>query len=323
MEEKQLKNKIVNNFSLISHILKITLIPRYHLDKQSSIELEYKISNNKKGFNHRIRSPSFIIGVGIILFLLTLAIFQDWISPFSYEEATGYTYGAFSPPSIEHLLGTTRWGRDILSRLIFGSRAILIFISVANGLGFIFGIFIGAISGYYGGWLDTIIMRIMNIIQSFPGVVFAITILFIYGGNFLNMIIVFSIISIPYFASAIRTSVLKQKENLYVAAAKTAGASNFRIIFRHILPNCIQYIIIVFSFNCCRILLDLTVVAFFRITDSSWIDWGNDIYIALDHIYDAPWAIIFPSLMVVITVLGFLLIGDGLRDAFSIKDDSF
>lgn len=323
MEEKQLKNKLVKDIFLFSHYIKFLLIPGYHLDKTHSIELDYRTSNYKKRFNHRIRSPTFIIGIGIVLFLITLAIFPHWISPYTYKEITGYYYGAFSPPSIEHLFGTTRWGRDILSRLIFGSRASLIFIGISNGLGFIFGIFIGAIAGYYGGWLDTIIMRIMNIIQSFPGVIFAITVLFIYGGSFLNVIIVFSIISIPYFATAIRTSVLKQKENLYIASAKIAGAGNFRIIFRHILPNSIKYIIVVFSFNCCRILLDLTVIAFFRITDPSWIDWGNEIYVALDHIYDAPSAIIFPSLMVVISILGFLLTGDALRDAFAIKDDTF
>lgn len=307
------------------HNFKFLFTPGYDLEELTERERRYELKNPKKRRINRYKKPIFILGLIIILFLCTLAVHQYWIPIYSYREARMcylpvYLYW-YKPPSPEHLLGTTICGWDILSRLIYGTRSVLILATYSTVISCVIGIFIGAISGYYGGWLDAIFMRIMDIILSFPGVVFAIIFITIWGRDFTILVLIFSIIGIPYFARIIRTSVVKEKELPYIDAGRVAGAKNFRLLFRHILPNCLQPIIVNASFNVARNILTLSVLAFLRTGGVSWIEWGYDIVYMLDHLYIAPWAAFFPTIMIFLSVLGFLLLGDSLSEIGLLKHE--
>ena len=329
-----IKNKVKSNennivkkiFLWIVHNLKFLFIPGYYLEDLDERQVQYESLYRKKRHYHRFNSPLFIIGICIITILITIAVFQDWISFYTYEEATTYTglnifMEKYAPPSPEHPLGRTFIGLDVLARLIFGARPVLIFCLASTFFAGLFGIFIGAISAYYGGWLDTIVMRAIEIILSFPGVVLAIVFLTIWGKDYINLIIVYSIIGIPYFARLIRTIVLKEKELPYIAAGKVSGAKNFRIIFRHILPNSSQPLIVAASFNISRNILSLAVLGFLRLQGIGWIEWGFDIATAINYLTTAPWATLYPSLMILISVLSFLLLGDSLSNVSSLRQE--
>ncbi|TFG18196.1 MAG: ABC transporter permease [Promethearchaeota archaeon] len=299
----------------IIHNFKFLFIPGYDLKELTERKHQYELKNPKKRRIHRYKKPIFIIGLIIILFLCTLAVFQYWIYSawdLSVCKLPRNLYW-YKPPSPEHPLGTTFCGWDVLGRLIYGTRSVLIFATYSTGMACVIGIFIGAVSGYYGGWLDVLLMRIMDIILSFPGVVFAIIFITIWGTDFTIVVLIYGIIGIPFFARIIRTNVLKEKELPYIDAGKAVGAKNRRILFRHILPNCLQPIIVNVSFNVARNILSLSVLAFLR-SGGGWIDWGYDIALMINYIYAAPWAAFFPTLMIFLSVLGFLLLGDSLSE---------
>jgi ABC-type dipeptide/oligopeptide/nickel transport system permease subunit len=174
---------------------------------------------------------------------------------------------------------------------------------------------VGVIAAYYGGWIDSIIMRIIDIFLAFPGLILAMVFIAIWGQRMEYIMLAYGILGIPYYSRLIRGSVLQARSLPYVEAARVAGAGNWRIMFRHILPNCIQPIIISFTFDVGGIILSLAGLAFLGYSDLNMIEWGRDIDIARGHIVIAPWASLFPGLMILITVLGFMLVGDGLRDA--------
>ncbi|MBD3353778.1 MAG: ABC transporter permease subunit [Candidatus Lokiarchaeota archaeon] len=292
------------------------------------VENGIKIQGSKSFHYRRInkinfRSPAFIIGILILFILLNIAIFQDWLSLLTYEEAIVYSLDHFSPPSLDHPLGTSYRGLDVISRLIFGTRTTLVLVGTSNLIALFFGLIVGTLAGFYGGWIDIILMRIMDVILSFPGIILAILFLVIYGNKTTNIIIVFGIMGIPYIANIIRSCFLKQKELPYIDSAKIVGASKFRIIYKHILPNCIEQTVVAVSFNCCRTILNLSVLAFFRLGNPIGVDWSSDLVMAIGHVIDAPWAVFSPVLMIISCILAFLLIGDGLRDMYSLKESNF
>ena len=322
----------------IIHNLKFLFIPGSNLEDLNERQRQHELLYPKISRRFRYKSALFIIGISTITILCTIAVFQHWISPYTYEEVTTYTgllidIEWYAPPSPEHPLGQTFIGYDILARLIFGTAPVLIFTLTSTLIAGLFGILIGAISGYYGGWLDTTVMRIMDIILSFPGIIFAIIFITIWGGDFVILIIIYGIIGIPYFARLMRTNVSREKVLPYIAAGKVMGAKNFRILFRHILPNCLQSVIIAASYNISRNILSLAVLGFLRyggnfffsgVNEVGWIEWGYDISTVLtSHVglMYAPWALFYPCLMILIAVLGFLLLGDSLSDVGLLKQE--
>ena len=309
------------------HNLKYLILPKSHLDDVIKSRYNQELIIPKKHGHKWNLSPLFIIGVIAVMIISTIAIFPEWISPYTYIEARTYTgiemyYQSYSPPSPEHPLGQTFAGFDILARIIYGARPVLIFATTSTLIACLLGILIGALSGYFEGWFDVIVMRIMDIVLSFPGVIFAIVFITIWGKSFVYLIIIYSLIGMPYFARLVRSSVLKEKLVPYVASGRVAGAKNFRIIFKHILPNCSLPLIIAASFNIGRNILSLAVLGFLRYGGVGWIEWGYDIALAINNFYIAPWAVLWPSLMISISVVGFLLIGDGLADANLISRES-
>jgi len=315
------ENSFKRIVSWIFHNFKFLFIPGYDLEELSERKHQYELKNPKKRRIHRYRKPMFIFGISIIFLLCTITIHQSWLAPYTYIELWS-TFEMISswylPPSPGHILGTTYYGMDILSRLIYGTGPILISAVTSTTIACVLGIIIGIISAYYGGWLDVISMRIMDIILSFPGIIFAFILFSIWGRNFIYFILIFGIIGMPYFARLVRTSVLIEKELPYITASKVSGARSRRIMFLHILPNCTQMIIIAASFNIARNILSITLLGFLRIYS---IGWAVDMAIAIDDLYIAPWAVLYPTLMVLISVLGFLLLGDSLSDIGLLKQE--
>ena len=322
----------------VKHNLKFLFTPGSHLDDLDERQRQHELLYPKINRIHRYKNVLFIIGICIIAIFFTLAIFEDWISPYTYVEATTWTglyvdLEWYWPPRPGHLLGQTFYGYDILGRLIFGTKPVLIFTLTATLIASLFGILIGALSGYYEGWLAAIIMRIMDIILSFPGIVFAIVFMAIWGTDFVTLIIIYSIMGIPYFARIMRTNVTQEKVLPYITAGKVAGAKDFRILFKHILPNCLQPFIVAASYNISRNILSLAVLGFLRyystffatgVNDIGWIEWGYDISIVLTspgRLANASWAVVYPCLMILIAVIGFLLLGDSLSDIHLLKQE--
>ena len=302
-------------FKWIFRNIKFLILPASRLKELTLREIDYEKKISKRKFIRRLKSSLTIFGIGIIFFIITFAIFAPWLSPYPYDELVGVHPGAFDPVSPEHLLGQGHLGRDILGRIIYGARSSLTIALPSIMFSVLFGVIIGVIAGFYGGWVDSVIMRIMDVFLAFPGLILAMVFIAIWGQRMEYIMLAYGILGIPYYSRLIRSSVLQARDLPYVQAAKVAGAGKWRVMFRHILPNTIQPIIISFTFDIGGIILSLAGLAFLGFHDPQLIEWGNDISTARLHLYDAPWAAFWPGMMILFAVLGFMLLGDGLRDA--------
>ena len=314
-EEEESASKAV--FKWFFRNIKFLLIPASRLEELTIREREYEKTVSKRSFLKRLKSVLTILGVILVLYVITLAIFGSWISPYTFKEADAvYNSPLFwAPPSPEHPLGNTYMGRDVYARMIYGARASITMALPAIGLSVGVGIIFGIVSAYYGGWIDSIIMRVFDVLLAFPALIFAIVFVAIFGRQLNIIIMAYGILGIPYYSRLIRGNVLQAKELPYVQAARVAGAKNWRIMFRHILPNTIQPIIISVTLDIGGVILSFAGLAFLGYSDPDLIEWGRDISDARGHILTAPWASLWPGVMIIITVLGFMLVGDGLRDA--------
>lgn len=302
--------------SRIMRYLKFIFNPKYPLYLSSHNEFKFG-SNLKQKPRKWLKFPLTIIGLILIFIMLTIVIFGVWIAPYSYEETLIIDFmNEWLPPSPNHPLGTGYLGKDILSMIIYSTKFTLIIAFAAVGISAIFGIVLGLISGYYGGKIDTILMRAIDIILAFPGLIFAMTILAIWGSSIEKIIIILGIIGIPFYTRLMRVSVLSLKEKEFISAARVVGANNRRIMFRHILPNSLDSIIISISFDIGRIIINIVILSFLGFGEFQIAVLDASIVHTTYNIFEAPWASFFPSLAIIITSLGFMLLGDGLRDAF-------
>jgi len=319
VEEKKEKTTLKDILSWIATHLKFLLIPGYTTEDLTLRRYEYEKKVSKRKFIRRLKSVLTIIGIVTIFLIVTCAVFPQWISIYTWEDLTGFPYGDWNPPSPAHPLGQTKDGRDILGRMIWGARSSLTIALPAILLSVIGGIIIGVIAAYYGGWIDSVLMRFMDIIFAFPGIILLLVFVSIWGRKMEYFMLAFGILGIAGYSRLIRGSVLQAKSLPYVDAARVAGAGNWRIMFRHIFPNTFQPVLIAFTFDIGGIILSLAGLSFLGYGDINLIEWGNDINIARARMYDAPWALFWPGFMILITVLGFMLVGDGLRDALDPK----
>jgi peptide/nickel transport system permease protein len=290
IEERKKKSVAKKILSWTGSNLKFLFLPGYRLEELAIRQEEYEKSVSKRKFIRRLKSTLTIIGITLVFVIISFAVFAPWISPYSYPVSKGIYEPWYARSSITLALPA-------------------ITISVVAGT------FFGVIAAYYGGWVDSVIMRIADILFAFPGLIFAIVIIGILGRQMQYIIIAYGILGIPYYARLIRGNVLQARELPYVEAAKVAGAGRWRIMFRHILPNTIQPIIISFTFDIGGVILSFAGLAFLGYSDPRIIEWGRDIDLGRSHLVDAPWASLWPGMMIVLTVLAFMLVGDGLRDA--------
>jgi peptide/nickel transport system permease protein/dipeptide transport system permease protein len=270
----------------------------------------------EKLFKNRTGVAGLII---ITLFVLT-SILAPAISP--HDPIENSLYDQLKPPvwkeggSTKNLLGTDDLGRDMLSRLIYGARVSLTLGIVSVGIALLFGSMLGALAGYYKGWPDNVIMRIMDIILAFPYILLAIVIVAYLGPGLRNAMIAIGIINIPRFARIIRASAIEEYEKDYVTAARAVGSSNRRIIFNAIFPNCLSPIIVQASLGFGEAILSGAGLSFLGLgAQPPLSEWGAMIAEGRSMILRAWWVMTFPGIAILFAVLGFNLLGDGLRDA--------
>jgi len=261
-----------------------------------------------------------VAGLIIITLFVVTAILAPVISPHNPDENS--LYDQLKPPvwneggSTKNLLGTDDLGRDMLSRLIYGARVSLTLGIVSVGIALVFGSILGALAGFYKGWPDNLIMRVMDIILAFPYILLAIIIVAYLGPGLRNAMIAIGIINVPRFARIIRASVMEEYEKDYVTAARAVGANNRRIIFNAILPNCLAPIIVQASLGFGEAILSGAGLSFLGLgAQPPLSEWGAMIAQGRSMILRAWWVMTYPGIAILLAVLGFNLLGDGLRDA--------
>jgi peptide/nickel transport system permease protein len=255
-------------------------------------------------------------GLAIIIVLFFTAIFAPWLAP--HDPMKVKTRDRLKPPSKEHLLGTDDMGRDILSRIISGSRISIMVGVVVVAISLSIGVPLGAISGYFGGKIDSILMRITDIFLGLPSLILALAIAAALGRGIMNTMIAISITWWPWYARLVRGQTLSIREMGYIEAARAAGGSSFRIVLTHVLPNCISPIIVTASMDMGYTILAAAALGFIGLgAQPPSPEWGLMVSIGRTYMMNYPWVATFPGLAILITVLGFNLVGDGLRDLLS------
>ena len=259
-------------------------------------------------------------GVFVVL-LIVVALAAPWIVPYDAENFFDYDK-LNAPPSWQHWFGVDALGRDIFSRILMGTRISLAagFVSVAVGA--LVGTVLGLLAGYYEGWWDRIVMRICDVLFAFPGILLAIGIVAILGGGMTNVIIAVAIFSIPTFARLVRGNTLVLKQQTYIEAERSIGASDWTIIVRHILPGTISSIVVYFSMRVGTSIITAASLSFLGMgAQPPTPEWGAMLNEARADMVTSPHVALFPSLAIFFTVLAFNLLGDALRDALDPKID--
>jgi peptide/nickel transport system permease protein len=262
------------------------------------------------------RSPLSVIGFFLVLFFFLIALIGPWIITYP-QDITGAVHmdQRFRSPSLAHPFGTDEVGRDIYSRVVIGTRLSLqiglIIILVATGI----GVPLGILAGYMGGWVNNLVMRITDIFLSVPGLLLALAIVGALGPGIKNAMIALSIVWWPGYVRLVQGKTLSLREEPFVEAARSIGASRFRIIFKHILPNCTSPIIVKASMDMGMAILFAANLGFIGVgAQPPEPEWGAMISVGRNYLPDRWWMATFPGLAILVTVLGFNLLGDGLRD---------
>ncbi|HYE01111.1 MAG TPA: dipeptide ABC transporter permease DppC [Alphaproteobacteria bacterium] len=265
-----------------------------------------------------------LIGLGIIVFVCVLAIFADILAPYSPIEQ--YRDNILQPPVWQEggtwafPLGTDDIGRDMLSRLIYGARLSLIIGFSVVTLSLVVGVALGLVAGYFRGVLDTAIMRLMDIMLALPSLLLAIVIVAILGPSLGNAMVAVSIVTLPHYVRLTRASVLSEGSKDYVVASKVAGAGSLRLMVVTILPNCLAPLIVSGTLGFSTAILDAAALGFLGLgAQPPTPEWGTMLASALQFVQRAWWVVTFPGLAILVTVLAFNLMGDGLRDALDPK----
>ncbi|HEY3248318.1 MAG TPA: ABC transporter permease [bacterium] len=260
------------------------------------------------------RNRGAMLGLVIVIVLASAALLAPVITP--ADRITVNLGGRLLPPSREHWLGTDDLGRDMLSRIIYGGRVSLTVGLVSVGLSLAAGTALGMVAGFYGRWTDSVTMRVMDILLAFPATLLAIFIVGVRGPGLNNAMLAIGIIYIPVFARIVRGSVLRIRHEDYVEAARALGASQRRVINRHILPNILAPIIVQTTLSIGAAVLETAGLSFLGLgAQAPTAEWGSMLSNTREFMRDAPWAATFPGIAILLTVVGFNLLGDGLRDA--------
>ncbi|RLP28325.1 ABC transporter permease subunit [Mesorhizobium sp. YM1C-6-2] len=265
-----------------------------------------------------------VIGLFFFLFLILLAVFAPLIAP--HAPQAQYRDATLVPPfwqeggSTTFLLGTDPVGRDILSRLIYGTRFSLFIGVIVTTLALIGGIVLGVVAGYFRGWVDTVIMRLMDIILAFPSLLLALVLVAVLGPGLINAMIAIALVFQPHFVRLTRAAVMTEKNRDYVVAAKVAGAGPLRLMFKTILPNCMAPLIVQATLSFSNAILDAAALGFLGMgAQPPTPEWGTMLAEAREFILRAWWVVTLPGLAILVTVLAINLMGDGLRDALDPK----
>lgn len=272
---------------------------------------------------HRLlRNPGAIVGAFIVFVFVFVALFAPLLAPYPPDEQNLdlVAEGCCPGPSWEHPMGVDDLGRDELSRVIYGARNSLLIGIVSVTVGLTAGLLLGCVAGYFGR-LDNLLMRIVDVMLAIPGFLMAIGIAALMGPGLLSVMIAIGVVNIPIFTRLMRGSILGQKENDYVLAARAVGVPNRRVLTSHIIPNAISPVIVAGTLALATAIIDAAGLAFLGLgsQDPALPEWGLMLTDAVRYLQTAPFLAFFPSVAIIIVVMGFNLIGDGLREALDPK----
>jgi glutathione transport system permease protein len=270
-------------------------------------------------FFRRLRRKRVAVAAGVVILLIVLAaVFAPWVAP--YAPAAPDYNNVLAGPSAAHWLGTDSYGRDILSRIIWGGRVSLSvgFISVA--LGGAAGVVLGLFAGYLGGWVDSLVMRLCDVLLAFPGILLAIGVVAVLGPGVTNVIYAVAVFSVPVFARLVRGSTLALKQTVYVQASRSIGVPRVALVLRHILPGTLPGVIVYVSLRIGTAILTAASLSFIGLgAQPPSPEWGAMLADGRSYLGVADQLTLFPGIAIFITVLAFNLLGDGLRDALDQK----
>lgn len=276
-------------------------------------------SPQRRALRALLRSPLAVIGAGIILALCVVALLAPQLAPFDPGEM--FVIDRLRAPTGTYLFGTDNFGRDILSRVIFGSRTSLTVAALVAGASTFFGVLIGSLAGYYRR-LDGILMRVMDAMMAFPSILLALAIMAILGRSVMNVALALTIVYTPAMARLVRSAVLAAKENEYVEALRALGGNDVRLLVKHVLPNAVSVIVVQATFTSVYAILSEAGLSFLGAgAPPSVPSWGNILAEGREYMIDAPWMMIFPGIAITTTVLGMNLFGDSLRDALDPRNE--
>lgn len=261
------------------------------------------------------QSPLILWGSILISMLVITAICAQWMAP--YDPVQQDLSNHLSAPSWHHWMGTDQYGRDVFSRLLYGSRISLSVGLVAVSIYVFIGTTIGSIAGYYGGWVDGLLMRFVDIMLSIPTFFLILMVIAFVGPNILNVMVVIGLTSWTDVARLVRGEILSLKEREFIQAARVIGMKDSRIILRHLLPNALGPILVVSTLGVGGAVLVESSLSFLGLgVQPPTASWGNMLLEGKEHLTDAWWLVFFPGLAIFLTVMGFNLLGEGLRDRF-------
>jgi len=288
------------------------------MEQEKLIVRDKKQSQLQEIWRRFRRNKTALVGLAIVIFLFLVAFFAPLLAPMDPNKA--FFKDKLQLPSSTYLLGTDNMGRDILSRIIFGSRISLYIGFIAVGIGGIGGTILGVFAGFYGGKLDNVIMRTMDILLAFPAIILAIAIVGVLGTSLGNLMIAVGISHMPRYARIVRSSTFAVRGQEFVDAARLVGAHDFQIIIENILPNCLAPIIVQSTLGVAQAILAVASMSFLGLgIQPPTAEWGAMLSAGRQYLRITPHLAIFPGLAIATVVLGLNLLGDGLRDALDPK----
>ena len=260
-----------------------------------------------------LRNTSLVIGALITLFIILCAVFAPYVATHGVEQMD--MRNRFAGPTLEHVLGTDNFGRDLWSRLVFGARVSLTIAIISVVCSALIGTVVGLVAGYFGGWVDQVLMRITDVFLGFPAIVLALAIVAVLGPGVLNVSFAIIVVAWTEYARVVRATTLVLREQNYVQAARALGASPARILFKEILPNALGPIIVLSSLGLGTAIIAESALSFLGFgLPPPTPTWGWTLAYGTKFMRDAPWLSIISGATIMVTVLGFNLLGDGLRD---------
>ena len=265
-----------------------------------------------------MKRKTAVVSLVFILFIILMAVIAPFVVPYAPDQPD-YT-ALLQGPSAAHIWGTDEFGQDVFSRLMVGSRLSLSCALIATVIGTAGGVVLGLIAGFYGGFVDSLIMRCCDVLFAFPDILLAIAVVAIIGPGMVNVMIAVAVFTVPSFARIIRSATISVKQSLYVEVARSLGCKNSRILFVHVFPGTIQSMIVNFTMRIGTAILAASSLSFLgfgaNVTEP---DWGAMLSLGRNYLNTAPHMVLFPGILIFLTVLAFNLLGDGLRDTLDPK----
>lgn len=260
------------------------------------------------------RNRMAMTGLALVLVLFAVALLAPWLAP--YDPSFINLKQVLMPPSPDHLLGTDTLGRDVLSRIIFGARISLLVGFVAVGLATLIGLFVGALAGYYGGWVDSALMRLVDLMLCFPTLFLILAVIALLGPSIWNIMVVIGLTGWMGVARLVRAEFLSLREREFVTAARALGAGDARLILRHLLPNALTPVMVSATLGVAGAILTESALSFLGLgVQPPTPSWGNILTAGKDNIEIAWWLSVFPGLAILVTVMSYNLLGEGIREA--------